>query len=52
MSDSIAELKSIIRKDALMRRDALPGAERAKAAEAIGARAFPLAVNPGTVISG
>ena len=52
MSDSISELKSVIRKDALMRRDALPAAERAKAAEAIAARAFPLAVKPGVIISG
>jgi 5-formyltetrahydrofolate cyclo-ligase len=52
MSDSISELKSVIRKDALMRRDALPAAERAKAAEAIAARAFPLALTPGTIVSG
>jgi 5-formyltetrahydrofolate cyclo-ligase len=52
MSDAISELKSVIRKDALMRRDALPGAERAKAAEAIAARAFPLAIEPGQIVSG
>src|SRR5947199_86468 len=52
MSDSISELKSVIRKDALMRRDALPAAERAKAAETIATRAFPLAVRPGTIVSG
>jgi 5-formyltetrahydrofolate cyclo-ligase len=52
MSDTISELKSVIRKDALMRRDALPGAERAKAAEAIAARAFPLAIRSGTIVSG
>ncbi len=50
--DSISELKSIIRKDALLRRDALPAAERAKAAEAIAARAFPLAIEPGQIVSG
>ena len=52
MSDSISELKSVIRKDALMRRDALPPAERVTAAEAIAARAFPLTVQPGTIASG
>ncbi|TMJ03515.1 MAG: 5-formyltetrahydrofolate cyclo-ligase [Alphaproteobacteria bacterium] len=52
MSDAISELKSVIRKDALMRRDALPAAERASAAETIAARAFPLAISPGTVVSG
>jgi len=52
MSDSISELKSIIRKDALMRRDAIPAAERAQAAEAIAARAFPLAVDRGAIVSG
>ena len=52
MSDSISELKSVIRKDALMRRDALPAAERAKAAETIAARPFPLAISPGTIVSG
>jgi 5-formyltetrahydrofolate cyclo-ligase len=50
--DSISDLKSVIRKDALMRRDALPAAERAKAAEAIAARAFPLAIEPGQIVSG
>ena len=52
MSDSVSDLKSVIRKDALLRRDALPAAERAKAAEAIAARAFPLAISSGTIVSG
>jgi 5-formyltetrahydrofolate cyclo-ligase len=52
MSDAISDLKSVIRKDALMRRDALPAAERANAAEAIAARAFPLAIRSGTIVSG
>ena len=51
-SDSISELKSIIRKDALMRRDALPAAERAKAAETIAARAFPVPIAAGQIVSG
>ncbi|MEA2877188.1 MAG: 5-formyltetrahydrofolate cyclo-ligase [Hyphomicrobiales bacterium] len=50
--DSISDLKSIIRKDALLRRDALPARERAKAAEAIAARAFPIAIEPGQIVSG
>ena len=52
MSDSLSELKSIVRKDALMRRDALPAAERAKAAEVVAARPFPIAIAPGTIVSG
>ena len=52
MSDAISELKAVIRKDALMRRDAIPGAERAQAAEAIAARGLPLAIKPGTIVSG
>src|SRR3954471_1031769 len=52
MSDAISDLKSIIRKDALLRREALPAAERAKAAEAIAARPFPLEIQPGQIVSG
>ena len=52
MSDAVSELKSIVRKDALMRRDAIPAAERAQAAETIAARAFPLAIKPGAIVSG
>src|ERR1041384_6800956 len=52
MSDAISELKSVIRKDALIRRDAIPAAERAQAAEAIAARAFPYRIKPGTIVSG
>jgi 5-formyltetrahydrofolate cyclo-ligase len=50
--DSLSDLKSVIRKDALLRRDALPAPERAKAAEAIAARAFPLAIERGQIVSG
>jgi 5-formyltetrahydrofolate cyclo-ligase len=50
--DAVSELKSILRKDALIRRDAIPAAERAQAAEAIAARAFPLAVKPRAIVSG
>jgi 5-formyltetrahydrofolate cyclo-ligase len=47
-----ASVKDILRREAISRRDALPAAERARAAEAIAARAFPLAVTPGTIVSG
>jgi 5-formyltetrahydrofolate cyclo-ligase len=49
---SIDELKKEIRRDAVTRRDALPAAERARAAEAIAARPFPIAIKPGTIVSG
>jgi 5-formyltetrahydrofolate cyclo-ligase len=49
---SIEDLKKTIRRDVLARRDALPAAERAAAAAAIAARAFPLAITPGTIVSG
>ncbi len=52
MSDALSDLKSIIRKDAMLRRDALPADARAAAAETIAARAFPLDVKPGVVVSG
>ena len=52
MSDAVSDLKSIVRRDALMRRDAIPAAERTQGAEAIAARAFPLAIKPGTIVSG
>jgi 5-formyltetrahydrofolate cyclo-ligase len=52
MTDSLSELKSVIRKDALIRRDAIPPAERQKAAETIAARPFPVAIKPGAIVSG
>jgi 5-formyltetrahydrofolate cyclo-ligase len=51
-SDDIAELKSSIRRAAVARRDALPADARAKAAEVIAARPFPIALKPGGVVSG
>lgn len=48
----IGEEKAIIRRDALTRRNALPADLRAQAAEAIAARPFPLAVAPGSIVSG
>src|SRR3989442_3838289 len=51
-SPSIEAPKSRLRREALARRDALPPQLRAAAAEAIAARPFPLAVAPGTIVSG
>jgi 5-formyltetrahydrofolate cyclo-ligase len=47
-----ASLKTGLRAEALRRRDALSPDTRAAAAEAIAARAFPVAVTPGTIVSG
>jgi 5-formyltetrahydrofolate cyclo-ligase len=44
--------KATLRRDAIARRDALPPEERQAAAEAIAARKFPLAMAPGTIVSG
>jgi len=49
---SSATTKTELRKQALARRDALPAAERQQAAETIAARAFPVAVAPGTIVAG
>ncbi len=51
-SSPIASAKSDLRKVALARRDALPAAERMAAAEAIAARAFPIALPSGAIVSG
>jgi 5-formyltetrahydrofolate cyclo-ligase len=42
----------MLRRDAIARRDALPGADRQQAAEIIAARPFPIAVTPGAIVSG
>ena len=47
-----SEQKKTIRRDAIARRDALPAAERAAAAETIARRTFPLAIAPGVIVSG
>jgi 5-formyltetrahydrofolate cyclo-ligase len=44
--------KARLRAEALARRDALPAAMRAAAAEAIAARPFPLPIERGAVVSG
>ena len=49
---SIDDLKKAIRRDAVARRDGLPAVDRAKAAETIAARPFPIAIKPGMVVSG
>ncbi len=49
---SSATIKTELRRKALTRRDALPAAERQQAAEMIAARAFPVAVAPGTIVAG
>jgi len=51
-ASQIALAKSNLRKAALARRDALPAAERMAAAEAIAARAFPIPIARGAVVSG
>ena len=50
--DPIAAHKAALRSELIARRDALPAAERAAAAEAIAARPFPLTIAPGTIVSG
>lgn len=50
--DPIVIAKAGLRREAIARRDALPAAARQLAAETIAAREFPLAVAPGTIVSG
>jgi 5-formyltetrahydrofolate cyclo-ligase len=52
MTVSIEDAKAAIRRDAQLRRDALPPDMRAAAAQAIAARPFPVAVSPGMIVSG
>jgi len=49
---SPADEKNVLRATALARRDALPAAERAAAAETIAAKPFPVDVPPGAIVSG
>jgi 5-formyltetrahydrofolate cyclo-ligase len=44
--------KALLRQQAILRRDAFPAVERQRAAEIIAAREFPIAVVPGTIVSG
>ena len=52
MTTPIDQLKTQMRQAVFARRDALPPAERQAAAEAIAARAFPLPIQPGVIVSG
>ena len=45
-------VKARLRREALARRDALPAAARAAAAEAIAARPFPVKIEKGAIVSG
>ena len=49
---NIDDLKKTIRHNAVARRDALPAAERAAAAETLAARALPFPVATGAIVSG
>jgi len=49
---SIQDLKSELRREAFARRDALPAAERAAAAQTIAERQFPVPVPQDAVVSG
>jgi 5-formyltetrahydrofolate cyclo-ligase len=49
---SIEQIKADLRREAAARRDALPAEERRAAAEAVAARAFPLPIAPGAIVSG
>ena len=51
-SSAVETTKSALRREALARRDALPADERKAAAETIAARAFPVTVPAGAVVSG
>jgi len=50
--EKIRDEKAQLRREAVARRDALPAQSRQLAAEAIAARAFPLAIASGTIVSG
>jgi 5-formyltetrahydrofolate cyclo-ligase len=52
MPVSLNEEKSTMRTTALARRNALPADTRADAAEAIAARAFPVSLKAGAIVSG
>jgi 5-formyltetrahydrofolate cyclo-ligase len=49
---NISEQKLELRQAAIARRDALPADERQRAAETVAARAFPLPIAPGVIVSG
>jgi 5-formyltetrahydrofolate cyclo-ligase len=45
-------MKTILRREAVARRDAMAAVERQQAAEVIAARKFPIAIAPGMIVSG
>lgn len=49
---STDNLKAVLRQEAFARRDALPPAERAAAAQTVAARPFPVAVAADAIVSG
>jgi 5-formyltetrahydrofolate cyclo-ligase len=51
-SPSVEDAKATLRREAVARRDSLPAAARATAAEAIAARPFPIPFARGAVVSG
>jgi 5-formyltetrahydrofolate cyclo-ligase len=48
----MSDQKTQLRNAAFARRDAMPADERQRGAEAIAARPFPVAIVPGTIVSG
>jgi 5-formyltetrahydrofolate cyclo-ligase len=52
VTPSVESLKAELRVSAQAQRDALSAEERKAAAEAIAARAFPLEITPGVIVSG
>src|SRR5262247_3580293 len=49
---SVEESKAALRREATARRDALPAADRQRAAEAVAGRPFPVTIAPGAIVSG
>jgi 5-formyltetrahydrofolate cyclo-ligase len=49
---AVDDAKAALRREALARREQLPGEERAAAAQAIAARPFPVPLAPGAIVSG
>jgi 5-formyltetrahydrofolate cyclo-ligase len=52
MTATIEQAKAALRRQAIVRRDALPADMRAAAAQAIATRPFPVAIPPGAIVSG
>jgi 5-formyltetrahydrofolate cyclo-ligase len=49
---TVSDQKAELRNATLARRDAMPAEERQRCAEAVAARPFPVAIAPGTIVSG